>query len=434
MNYIDLDNLLYDENKEYDIAFGEEYDERQNRLEATTPEYISEDERLHNLAKLILDEAIEARATDIQLKHENKKWGIVRYRLGTEMHAYRKIHGSAVFALAIVFKRLSKVNINEDRIGQAGRMTHEYLNESYDIRTSFMPTIKGDNVSLRVLYSSELMHDVSQLGFPEYVLESVKSVLNLQEGLILLTGGTGSGKTTSMYTAINDIMRKNEGTKNVITIENPVEYIIEGAVQSQVNDLVGYTFAEGLKVSLRQNPDILLVGEINDKETAETAVRASTSGHLVFSTLHTNDVLSVSQAMEHYEISPFQLSWALQLVLNQTLQRRLCDNCKKKRIIREDELKWVKTMGIEKELLSVYDAVGCVECNWYGYKGVVLIVGMLDANAEYTKLAMEGLTLIELENRLLESDKARYYPMRYDVYRHLEEGNIDVITARDVVR
>lgn len=434
MKYINLDNLLYDENEEMDIAFGKEYEEMQSIREVTTPEYITEDRRLQKLARLILDEAIAERSTDIQIKEASGDWGIVKFRLGDEMHAYRKIRRSAVFALIIVIKRMARVDINEDMVGQRGRITHVYMNEHYDIRASFMPSIEGTAVSLRVLYSSELMQDVSKLGFPEYVLHSVKNVLNLQEGLILLTGGTGSGKTTTMYTAINDIMHENGGTKNVITIEDPVEYIVDGAVQSQVDEVVGYTFAEGLKVSLRQNPDILLIGEINDQETAETAVRASTSGHLVFSTLHSNDVLGVGQVLEHYNVSQYQLSWALQMVLNQTLARKLCDGCKRQRMITEDELKWTMELGIPEELLYVYTTDGCEECSGFGYRGRVLIVEMLDANAEYTKIANEGLTLTELEERLMENDKVRYYPKKHDVYRHLKEGNIDIVTARNIIR
>ena len=432
--YYDLDELYWDEEGTMDMSFGEEYKKNQLNTEYATPKYIASDERIIKLANMIVDEAIENQSTDIQLMAVNDQWGIIRLRVGTEMRAYRKVHGQAMAALAIVFKSMSRVNIDENQREQGGRFTHTYLNESYDLRTSFMPTIKGESVSIRVLYSSSLESDIADLGFPPYVLKSIRQVLQLSEGLILLTGGTGSGKTTTMYTGINDILRRSQGTKNVITIENPVEYVIEGAVQSQVDNLRGYTFAKGLQTSLRQNPDVLLVGEINDQETAETAVRASTSGHLVFSTLHANDVLGTTQAMEHYKVSPFQLSWALQLVLNQKLPNKLCPHCKKLKMVNTEEMNWIKTLGTDERLLSVYERVGCEDCAWFGYLGRVLVVGMLDANEAYTRIAVKGLPLLDMERELMEDPDARYYPMRKDVFRHLKEGSIDLLTAQGIMR
>lgn len=434
MKYVNDEELLFDDEGTLDIAYGEEYKTNELITEYTTPKYIEVDKRLNRLADIIMDEAIRREATDIQLLQDSETVGYVRLRMGSEMHAHRKIHGAAMTGLAIIFKSRADANIEEKLRPQGGRFSHMYQNKSYDIRASFMPTVKGENVSLRVLYSSSLMDDVGKLGFPDEVLTSVRQVLGLSEGLILLTGGTGSGKTTTMYTGINDIMRQNEGTKNIMTIENPVEYIIEGAAQSQVDELRDYTFAKGLQVILRQNPDVILVGEINDKETAETAVRASTSGHLVFSTLHANDVLSASIAMEHYGISPFQLSWALQLVLNQKLPNKLCPHCKKTKMVNSDERKWVLGLGKDEELLSVYVAVGCDECDYFGYKGRVLVVGMLDANEAYTNIAVNNLPLIELERELIGNPKARYYPMRNDVFRHLKAGNIDLKTAYGILR
>lgn len=434
--YVDLDSLYYDEDETMDISFGEHFRKNQKVKEYKTPKYIAADPRLHALATLIMNEAIENLATDIQLLQVNDKFGLVRLRLGSELRAYRKVHGLAMEGLAVIFKDWSKLDINETLREQGGRFSHTYLNDSFDIRTSFMPSIKGESVSIRILYSSSLEGDIGDLGFPPYVLQSIRQVLNLQEGLILLTGGTGSGKTTTMYTGINDILRRSQGTKNVITIENPVEYIIANAVQSQVDNLLGYTFAKGLQVSLRQNPDVILVGEINDQETAETAVRASTSGHLVFSTLHANDALSASTVMEHYQVSPFQLSWALQLVINQKLPRKLCGECKVQHFVSSDELNWIGKLGVAEEMVSVYRASsdGCEQCEYTGYFGRVLVVGMLDANDAYTKIAVKGLSLVDMETELLENDDARYYPMRLDVHRHLKEGNIDLRTAYELVR
>lgn len=434
MSYFNVENLHYDKDGTMDRAFAREYEDQHLRLTYMTPEQLAVDERLLRLADLIMNEGIHNEATDIQILKMSDSEAIVRLRMGSEMRPHRLIHGVAADPLAIVFKRMSRADIKEINRPQGGRFLHRYKGSGYDIRASFMPTVRGENISLRILYSSSLMDEVDLLGFPPYVLDSVKRILTLSEGLILLTGGTGSGKTTTMYTAINNIMKDTEASKNVITIENPVEYTIEGAVQSQVNDVYGYTFADGLKTALRQNPDIILIGEINDRETAETAVRASTSGHLVFSTLHTNDVLSVSQAMEHYKVSPYQLSWALQLVLNQSLPNRLCQQCRRARMLSSEELKWVDSLSTGEKLLTVYDAVGCAECEQYGYRGRVLVVEMLDANQEYTRLAMKNMDLVSLQDELLSNEKARYYPMSRDVFRHLKEGNIDMVTAYGLLR
>lgn len=434
MDYFNADELLKDEHEDMDVGFAKEYESEHLKLTYMTPEQLAADERLIKLATLIMDEGIHNEASDIQVLKLSEQRAVIRLRVGSEMRPHRMIHGLAADPLAIVFKRMSRADIKESNRPQGGRFLHMYRGEGHDIRASFMPTIRGESISLRILYSATLMDDVTQLGFPPYVLESLQQVLGLKEGLILLTGGTGSGKTTSMYTGINNIMRDTAGSKNVITIENPVEYTIEGAVQSQVNDLYGYTFGEGLKTALRQNPDIILIGEINDQETAETAVRASTSGHLVFSTLHANDVLSVAQAMEHYHVSPYKLSWALQLVLNQSLPNRLCPQCRKARMLSTEELKWVDTLASGEKLLTVYDAVGCEQCEYYGYRGRVLVVEMLDANQEYTRLAMKNMDLVALQDELLKNDKARYYPMSRDVFRHLKEGNIDIPTAQSLLR
>ena len=431
-----LDDLYYDETNEFDIKFGANYNDTQGKTAYKTDANKAKSPELRKLAELICIEAITNQATDIRILKVNEDLGIVRLRKGTEMIPYRKLHGGSLDALAVVFKDFANANIEEKFNGQAGRFTIKVDGVKYDIRASFMPTVFGENISLRLLYSQNLESDISKLGLPEYVLNSFNTVLNLSEGLILLTGGTGSGKTTTMYTGINQIMANSNGTKNVITIENPVEYIIEGAVQSQVNNLRGYTFAKGLQTALRQNPDIILVGEINDSETAQTAVRASTSGHLVFSTLHTNDVLSVAQAMEHYGVNSLQLSWALQLVINQKLENKLCPHCRIQKLTLPEEMAWINSLGMSRHLINVFkrNPDGCDKCNYYGYYGRVLICSMLDANDTYTRLAMENLPLVQLENQLINDDSARYYTLKQDVFRHLEAGTIDLITAKSILR
>lgn len=433
----DVDNLYWDDEGLFDIKFGEFYKANQEIKTYLTPKVIAKNPELNNLAKIICVEGIQKEATDIQLMKINDDLGIVRFRVGQDFIPYRRIHGYAMDALAIVIKSMSDCNVELKSLGQGGRFSISFRGVRYDIRTSFLPTIQGENVSIRILYSKNLNDDLSMLGLPPMVLDSLRKVLVLPEGLILLTGGTGSGKTTTLYTCINEINRKSKGTKNIITLENPVEYIMAGVVQSPIDEVRGHTFETGLKTILRQNPDVILVGEINDAPTAQTATRASTSGHLVFSTLHTNDVLSVSTAMDYYKVSHFQLSWALQMVINQRLVNRLCPHCKIAKAITPEEANWIRrSLGQDTEILTLHkrNPNGCEHCAYHGYTGRTLVCSMLDANKTYTELAMQNLTLDVLEDKLIHDGNANYYPITKDVFRHLQDGTIDIKTAQTIVR
>lgn len=434
----EMENLHWDSSGQYDIKFGEYFRKNQEINMYSGNNTIAKNPELNKLAKLICVEAIRLEATDIQIMKINDELGLVRLRVGQEFIPYRRLHGHSLDALATVFKFISNCNVDMKTREQGGRFAIPSKDgKRYDMRTSFLPTLQGENVSIRVLYSSKLFNNLENLNLPETVLLSVRKVLKLPEGLILLTGGTGSGKTTTLYTCLNEIARNSKGTKNIITLENPVEYTINGVVQSQIDEAIGYTFAKGLQTILRQNPDIILVGEINDSQTAQTATRASTSGHLVFSTLHTNDVLSVSTSMDYYGVSHFQLSWALQMVINQRLVNRLCPHCKELKILTPSESAWIKnSLKQDKQLTTVYQRNhnGCEHCEGHGYIGRVLVCSMLDANKEYTELAMKNLTLDVLEEALINNGNTNYYPIEKDVFRHLDEGNIDLMTANTIVR
>lgn len=433
-----LDNLEWDSTGEYDIKFGEFFRKEQEVSMVATPKTISRNPELKLLAKIICLEAISKQATDIQIMKVNSELGVVRFRIGEDFIPYRRLHGHSLDALSIVIKAMSNINVEEKGRGQGGRFGLTVANAHYDLRTSTIPTIQGENISIRVLYSKNLNDDLSKLGLPKLVLDKLRKVLILPEGLVLLTGGTGSGKTTTLYTCINEISRNTKGTKNIITLENPVEYSIAGVVQSPIDEARGHTFADGLKTILRQNPDIILVGEINDSSTAQTSVRASTSGHLVFSTLHTNDVLSVSTVMDYYEVPHFQLSWALQMVINQKLVNRLCPHCKIKANITTEENMWCKrTLGEDNNSILVMhkrNKEGCEHCSYHGYVGRVLVCSMLDANDQYTELAMRNPTLDVLEKELIDNGNGNYYPLKKDVYRHLRSGEIDMKTAQSITR
>lgn len=431
---IDIDDLAYDHEKTMDVAFGEYYEANQTKLEYITPDIIATDERLRKLVQLVIDDAITYKATDIQISHLNSSIGLVKYRVGGSLYPYRRLHGASVQGIGYVIKKLANIGVTQYGKRLDGGFTHTYKGETYRLRTNLMPTIYGESISLRIIYNDQLDTSVDSLGLPDRVLSTFKEVLGLQEGLIILTGATGSGKTTTMYTGINHIMAENLNTKNIITIEDPVEYLIPYAIQSQVNNDIGYTFAEALKSAFRQDPDVILIGEINDAITAQTAVRASTSGHLVFSTLHTNSVLTVPLALADYGVTPYSLNSSLTLVLNQKLPSKLCDHCKIRKIVTSEQLQWIDQLG-EGKIVNVYEPQGCEYCDYRGYKGKVLVISMLDANGVYKRIVGDGTRPIDtIEEELKNTDRSNYYSLGTDIYRHLKAGNIDMMTAMALMR
>lgn len=439
---INIEELAYDEDKTLDISFGEEYERTHLKETYRSMETTAIDERLTKLADIILDEGIARKATDIQYTAWDNQWGIIKYRIGKKMIPARRIHAKAMGGLIAVYKKRGDMDVNVRVKTGRGRMTYNYRGNEYNLRLSIIPTIKGcgENLGIRILYDSELGSDVTNLGLAEPVLQSLQQVLKMNQGLVLLTGATGSGKTTTLYTSIQHILNQTDYEKNIMTIEEPVEYQMRGVVQTQVDTTEGIdvSFSEGLKTILRQNPDVILLGEINDHETAKTAVRASTSGHLVFSTLHTNDVLSIGEVLDGYGVNRNDYVWAIELVLNQRLEARLCPDCKEDDVmISTHDNKWLKTLEVNESLTGVSERgnnPNCPRCKGTGYHGVVLLCSMLDATSEYKRIATETTKTVDLEMQLRQNERVRYYRIQQDVYRHLMLGNIDMETAKRVLR
>lgn len=412
--------LRYDVNGTLDRSFVREYAELK-KTDYLTDEQIAKDTRIAALLDLIIAEGVSFRATDIQISIPTTEV-MVRYRVNGKMLNVRTIDRGAFYALSCRVKLLSNLVIEEAKVPQDGRFTVDIKGSLYDIRVSTIPTNKGENVSLRLLYSQELDRDLDTMGLPEGVLSRFRNAIMRREGLILLTGPTGSGKTTTLYTAIGELIDTYEESKNIMTIEDPVEYAIDGVVQSQVDLLRGYDFGNGLRALLRQNPDIILVGEIRDDVTAATAVRASNTGHLVFSTLHASDAVSTAIVMKMLKVEPHNISNSLKIVLNQRLMGCLCPHCKEKRFLTSAERE------IFPEVMYTYDAVGCVECNYEGRSGLVLIVEMLEITDKFKELIARELTAEEMQ-KMLKGDPS-YYSLREDLIRHLKSG---AITIKDAI-
>jgi len=317
------------------------------------------------LMNTIILEAVRKKASDIHLEpYENHLR--IRYRIDGYLYEQPSPPKQLERALISRMKVMSKLDIAEKRLPQDGMAKVRAGEREIDIRVSTVPVAEGERVVLRLLNQSSTLLPLSELGMPEWIIRRFREVMSVPNGIILVTGPTGSGKTTTLYAALREL---DTAHQNVMTIEDPIEYQIPDIGQIQVKPKIGLTFASGLRHILRQDPDVVLVGEIRDQETAEIAVRAALTGHLVFSTLHTNDAVSALTRLSDMGIQPYLLGSSVRSVLAQRLVRRLCSSCRKEHIISEPD-----TVGIPKRYRSSmvgrqsFVAVGCDQCI-QGYRG-----------------------------------------------------------------
>ena len=306
-------------------------------------------------------QAVKKRASDIHIEmHEHK--GEVRFRIDGMLTKNADLDKKIVGLIVSRIKVISNLDISEKRIPQDGRTQIKIAGEVLDIRVSILPTFYGERVVMRLLMQSSQIPPIEDLGFNEEILGDVKKLLRSSHGIILVTGPTGSGKTTSLHSFLREVEAPH---KNLITVEDPVEYKSEKISQIQVNEKVGLTFAAALRSILRQDPDVVMIGEIRDEETAAIAVRAALTGHLVFSTLHTNSAAATISRLADMKIEPFLISSSLLGILAQRLVRILCSECKE-----EDELAEEFSVDYNIPMGSViYKACGCKSCNYTGYAG-----------------------------------------------------------------
>ena len=292
--------------------------------------------------KDILSKAICKDASDIHIEPFEDEV-IIRFRIDGELSKMLTIAIESYSFLITVIKLDSGINITEKRLPQDGRMDIEIEDVKVDIRTSTIPTIYGEKIVLRILNRQALIKDKSELGFSEQAIEKIENIINKKSGILLITGSTGSGKTTTVYSILKELLNSN---KNIMTIEDPVEYKIKGINQIQVNDKIGLTFDVGLKSILRQDPDIIMVGEIRDTETANTAIRAASTGHLVISTMHTNDTISSINRLIEMDIPTYLISSTLIGIISQKLVRKRCNNCSKDIVEKNNLDKLINTIQV----------------------------------------------------------------------------------------
>ncbi len=364
------DKAIEDLKKEYDINLDV-------KIDAAVTDDVQNAPAVR-LTNSIIYQAISIRASDIHIEpFENNV--AVRYRVDGVLSESTRIPQNLYSAVSTRIKIMAGMNIAEKRIPQDGRIEMELNSKSYDFRVSSLPTVFGEKIVIRILDRTVFVFNRQMLGFTEHENALMDKIIKMPYGIVLLTGPTGSGKSTTLYTLLSEV---NQPDKNIVTVEDPVEYMMEGINQVQVNAKAGLTFAAGLRSILRQDPDIIMIGEIRDEETAQIAVRAAITGHLVFSTLHTNDAPGAITRLVDMGVEPYLVADAVVGVIAQRLVRKVCQSCRKEYTSDEKEM---KLLNVDKPV-QLYKAGGCPTCNNTGYKG---------------RAAIHEVMLIEKEHRIL---------------------------------
>jgi len=382
-----IDTIL-EELTEQDISFAEGVAQETEEAE------LAEEAPIIRLVSLLILEAFRSRASDIHIEPMSGRLRI-RYRVDGILHEVpappKRLEGAVLSRIKI----LAGMDIAEKRLPQDGRIMVNVLGRHLDLRVSSLPGIHGESMVMRILDKSSLLLGITELGFLEEDLDKWKRVITLPNGIILVTGPTGSGKTTTLYAVLNEL---NLPDRKIITIEDPVEYQISGINQLQVKPQIGLSFASALRSILRQSPDIIMVGEIRDTETAEIAVRAALTGHLVFSTLHTNDSAGAVTRLIDMGIKPFLVASAVQAVMAQRLVRKVCPKCAEPYEPEDSVLKEIERMMGTLEGANFVKGKGCPECNMTGYRGRVAIFELLVISEEVRRIVLSRATSFEIRD------------------------------------
>jgi type II secretion system protein E len=379
----------------------------------------SEEMPIVQLVQQIIQEAVEKRASDIHLEPFEGKFRR-RYRIDGVLYEFSaapiRLEGSIISRIKI----MAGMDIAEKRLPQDGRIRLDLFGKQLDLRVSSLPSLYGESLVMRILERTNVLLDLDQLGFSEAEKASFEKLISLPNGIFLVTGPTGSGKTTTLYTALSQI---NQPTKKIITVEDPVEYQISGINQVQVKPQIGLTFAQGLRAMLRQAPDVIMVGEIRDLETASVAIQASLTGHLILSTLHTNDAPSAIVRLVDMGLKPYLVASTLQGVLAQRLVRTICPQCREQYAAGKEELSVLKMKAA-----TLYRGRGCAQCSQTGYKGRIGIFELMVVNEKLRESIYQHRT-----NTLLK-EKARQEGMQTLREDGLVKAVAGLTTVEEVMR
>lgn len=372
----------------------------------------------------LITEAVKRRASDIHLEPLEKRFRI-RYRIDGVLieveNPPKRLQPSIISRL----KLMANISIAEKRVPQDGRIQITFNNKEIDLRVSSLPTVYGESIVMRILDKEGLRLGLPELGFFSDDQAVFERIVGMADGIFLVTGPTGSGKSTTLYSALNFL---NHPDRKIITVEDPVEYQMTGINQVQVRREVGMTFAAALRSMLRQAPNIIMIGEIRDLETAEIAINASLTGHMVFSTLHTNDATSAVTRLVDIGVKPFLVSASLRAALAQRLVRKICTNCKSVYAPDPRTLQAIGINEIEASKITFYHGDGCPKCNGIGFKGRMGIFEIFIVNEELQQMIYEGRTLVELRTKARELGMRS---MREDGIRKVGGG---LTTADEVLK
>jgi len=342
---------------------------------------------------MVLADAIQKGASDVHFETYEKVFRI-RFRMDGVLHEMLSPPKRLESAILSRLKIMSNLDIAERRLPQDGRIKLRYTGREIDFRVSTLPTIFGEKAVLRILDKDALQLDLTKLGFDPWSLEKFNAVIHQPYGMVLITGPTGSGKTTTLYSAIHTI---NSPDVNIMTAEDPVEYNLKGVNQVQINESVGRTFAAALRSFLRQDPDVILVGETRDLETAQISIRAALTGHLVFTTLHTNDCPSTVARLLDMGIPPFLVSSSLLLILAQRLGRKVCSACREPYEVDQQTLVPYGHTATGHGKVTLYKGKGCPTCSFTGMKGRVAIYETMPISEELRDGILRSATAAELQ-------------------------------------
>ncbi|MFH1541364.1 MAG: type IV-A pilus assembly ATPase PilB [Elusimicrobiota bacterium] len=390
-------------------------------------EAAGEDAPVIKIVNLLLSGAIKTKASDIHIEPYEKSLR-VRYRIDGVLYEVSAPPKKTQNAIASRLKIMSNLDIAEKRLPQDGRMKIKVLNKEVDLRVSVLPTAFGEKIVMRILDSSSLKLELTKLGFEKEMLAVYHKNIQIPYGIILVTGPTGSGKTTTLYSTLSTL---NQPDVNISTIEDPVEYVLEGINQVQARADIGLTFSAGLKSFLRQDPDIIMVGEIRDTETAEIAINAALTGHLVFSTLHTNDAPGAITRLNNMGIEPFLTSSTVIMVVAQRLVRVICSNCKEEYEVPADVLissgLSEKEVGGEKKI-KLYRGKKCDSCSHTGYRGRLSCYEVMEINDKIRDLILDRSSTHVIKQAAIEGGMTT---LRKSAFRKVLAG---ITTVEEMMR
>jgi type II secretion system protein E len=410
-------------------TLGELEEEELVDLELPTDKEITESDQEASVIKFVnqvIWEAYKDRATDIHFEPAEDELRI-RYRIDGILHQTPMPPQLKRYQAALIsrIKVMSGMNISEKRLPQDGRINVRIKGEEIDIRVSTVPTVYGESVSLRLLTRGKIFLSLDKLGFSPLEENAIREIIIKPHGIFLVTGPTGSGKSTSLYAFLSTI---NSVHKRIITIEEPVEYELKGINQIAVRPDIGLTFAMGLRHILRQDPNVIMVGEIRDLETAEIAIRAALTGHLVFSTLHTNDAPSAFTRLIDMGIEPFLVASSVEAVMAQRLVRTICSHCKTEQKVERDYLRRIGFPAEEIETAKFYRGAGCEECRQLGYQGRMGIYELLILNEALRPLILNRAPASTIANKAMEGGMRT---LRTDGWNKVRAG---LTTIEEVLR